>query len=131
LLAAVDLLESNWKLVQEVLQLTRHVQIRIFVGLWPKKKEEMPIDNLKKLAEAFDTLKDPVLAMKGRSVKRGVEGAIALAQSHGKEVDWEKISSSRARPLSELLGFFKKAKKYAPSVVSIITPSAASSTPAR
>jgi hypothetical protein len=72
LLAAVDLLESNWKLVQEVLQLTRHVQIRIFVGLWPKKKEEMPIDNLKKLAEAFDTLKDPVLAMKGRSVKRGV-----------------------------------------------------------
>jgi hypothetical protein len=130
LLAAIDLLESNWKLVQEVLQLTRRVLMRMFVELWPKK-EEMPVDNLKKLAEAFDTLKDPVLAMKGRSVKRGVEGAIALAQSHGKEVDWEKISSSRARPLSELLGFFKKAKKYAPSVVSIITPSAASSTPAR
>jgi hypothetical protein len=104
--------------------------MRMFVRLWPKKKEEMSVDNLKKLAEAFDTLEDHVLAMKGRSVKRGVEGAIALAQLHGKEVDWEKISSSHARPLSELLGFFKKAKKYAPSIVSITTPSAASSTPA-
>jgi hypothetical protein len=129
LLVAVDLLESNWKLVQEVLQLTRRVRMRIFVGLWPKKKEEMPVNKLKKLAEAFDTLKDPVLAMKGRSVKRGVEVAIALAQLHGKEVDWVKISSSCAHPLSELLGFFKKAKNYAPGVVSIITPSAASLTP--
>jgi hypothetical protein len=68
--------------------------------------------------------------MKGRSVKWGVEGAIALAQSHGEEVDWEKISSSRDRPLSELLGFFKKAKEYMPGIMSIITPSAASSTPA-
>jgi hypothetical protein len=84
----VDLLESNWKLVQEVLQLTRRVLMRMFVGLWPKKKEEMPVDNLKKLAEAFDTLEDPVLAMKRRSVKWGVKGAIVLAQSHGEEVDW-------------------------------------------
>jgi hypothetical protein len=124
----VDLLESNWTLVQEILQLTRCVLMRMFVGLWPKKKAEMPVDNLKKLAEAFDTLEDPVLAMKGRSVKWGVKGAIALAQSHGEEVDWEKVSSSRARPLSELLGFFEKAKKYAPGIVSIITPSAVSST---
>jgi hypothetical protein len=28
---------------------------RIFVVLWPKKKEEMPIDNLWKLLETFDT----------------------------------------------------------------------------
>jgi hypothetical protein len=42
----VDLLESNWKLVQNVLQLTRHVLTRIFIVLWPKKKEEMPVDNL-------------------------------------------------------------------------------------
>jgi hypothetical protein len=96
--------------------------MQMFVGLWPKKKEEMPVDNLKKLAEAFDTLEDPVLAMKGQSVKRGVEWAIALAQSHGEEVDWEKVSSSRARPLSELLGFFEKAKKYVPGIASIITP---------
>jgi hypothetical protein len=130
LLAAVDLLESNWKLVQEVLQLTRCMLMQMFAGLWPKKKEEMPVDNLKKLVEAFDTLEDPVLAMKGRSVKQGVEGAIALAQSHGEEVDWEKVSSSRARPLSVLLGFFKKTKKCVLGIVSIITPSAASSTPA-
>jgi hypothetical protein len=90
----------------------------------------MPDDNLRKLLDAFDTIEDHVLAMKCTSVKRGVEGAIALAQSHGKEVDWEKIGSSRARPLSEMLEFFKKAKKYVPKIVSLITPLAASSTPA-
>jgi hypothetical protein len=66
--------------------------------------------------------------MKSRSVKRGTKGSIALAYSHGEEVDWEKVSSSHGRPLSELLGFFEKEKKYAPGIVSIITPSAASST---
>jgi hypothetical protein len=99
----------------------------MFVGLWPKKRAEVLVD-LKKLAEAFDTVEDHVLTMKSRSMKRGVEGAIALAQPHDEEVNWEKVSSSHARPLSELLGFFEKAKKYAPGIVSIITPSAASST---
>jgi hypothetical protein len=56
----------------------------------------MPADDLKKLAATFNTVKDPVLAMKGRSVKRGVEGAIALALSHGEEVNWEKVSSSHS-----------------------------------
>jgi hypothetical protein len=88
----------------------------------------MPADDLKKLVATFDIVEDPILLMKSRSVKRGVEGAIALAYSHGEEVDWEKVSSSRGRPLLELLGFFEKAKKYAPGIVSIITPSAASST---
>jgi hypothetical protein len=100
----------------------------MYVGLWPKKRVEMPADDLKKLAKAIDTIDDPIFTMKSRSVKRGVEGAIELAQSHGKEVDWEKVSSTRARPLLELLGFFEKAKKYAPDIVSIITPSTASST---
>jgi hypothetical protein len=130
LLAAVDLLESNWKLVQNVLQLTHCVLTRIFVVLWPKKKEEMPGENLRKLLEAFDIPEDPVLAMKRRLVKRGVEGAIALAQSHGEDMDWEKIGSSRARPLPDILKFFEKAKGYAPRIVSLITPSAASSTSA-
>jgi hypothetical protein len=83
----------------------------------------MPADDLKKLVTAFDTAEDPILLMKSRSVKRGAEGAIALAYSHGEEVDWEMVSSSRGRPLSELLGFFEKVKKYAPSIVSIMTPS--------
>jgi hypothetical protein len=130
LLAAVDLLESNWKLVQNVLQLTHHVLIRMFVGFWPKKRMEMPSDNLWKLLEAFDTTDDPVLALKRMSVKRGVEGAIALAQSHGEEVDWEKVGSSHARPLSEMEEFFQKANQYTPKIVSLISPSAASSTSA-
>jgi hypothetical protein len=108
--------------------MTHRVLTRIFVGLWPKKKVDVPTADLKKLVAAFDTIEDPILLMKSRSVKRGTEGAIALAYSHGEEVDWEKVSSSRGRPLSELLGFFEKAKKYAPGIVSIITPYAASST---
>jgi hypothetical protein len=104
------------------------VLTRIFVGLWPKKKADMPADDLKKLAAAFDTAEDPILSMKSRSMKRGAERAIALAYLDGEEVEWEKVSSSRGRPLSELLGFFEKAKKYAPGIVSIITPSVAYST---
>jgi hypothetical protein len=127
-MAAVNLLELHWISVQEVLELTRRVLTRFSVGLWPKKKADMPAADLKKLAAAFDTAEDLILLMKSRSVKRGAEGAIALAYSHGEEVDWEKVSSSRGRPLSELLSFFEKAKKYAPGIVSIITPSAASST---
>jgi hypothetical protein len=57
LLAAVDLLESNWKIVQEVLQLARRVLMRMFVGLWPNKKGEMPVDDLKKLARLLTPLK--------------------------------------------------------------------------
>jgi hypothetical protein len=100
----------------------------MFVGFWPKKRKEMLGDNLQKLLAAFDTTEDHVLAMKRMLVKRGVEGAIALAQSHSKEVDWEKVGSSHARPLSEMEEFFKKAKQYAPKIVSLISPSAASST---
>jgi hypothetical protein len=82
----------------------------MFVGLWPKKRKEMPGDNLRKLLVAFDTTEDPILAMKRTSVKQGVEGEITLAQSHSEEVDWEKVGSSHARPLLEMEEFFKKAK---------------------
>jgi hypothetical protein len=128
LMAAVNLLELNWISIQEVLKLTHRVLTWIFVGLWLKKRADMPADDLKKLAAAFDTVEYPILLMKSRSVKRGAEGDIALAYSHGEEVDWEKVSYSRGRPLLELLDFFEKAKKYAPGIVSIITPSAASLT---
>jgi hypothetical protein len=127
-MVAVNLLELHWISVQEVLELTLRVLTRIFVGLWLKKKADMPAVDLKKLTAIFDTAEDPILSMKSRSVKRGTEGAIALAYSHGEEVNWEKVSSSRGRPLSELLDFFEKAKKYAPGIVLIITPSVASST---
>jgi hypothetical protein len=66
--------------------------------------------------------------MKGLSLKRGAEGAIAFAYAHGEEVNWEKVSSSPGRPRLELKPFFEKAKKYAPGIVSMISPSAASVT---
>jgi hypothetical protein len=64
LLVAVNLLELHWTSVQEVLVLTRRVLTQIFVGLWPKKKADMPADDLKKLATVFDTTDDPILSMK-------------------------------------------------------------------
>jgi hypothetical protein len=129
-MAAVNLLEANWISIQEIFELASRVLTRIFVGLWPKQKAEMPDNDLKKLAKAFDTPDDPILLMKGRSVKRGAEGAIALTYAHGEGVNWEKVRSSHGRPLSKLQVFFEKAKKYAPGIVSIISPSAASSTSA-
>jgi hypothetical protein len=129
-MATVNLLEANWISIQEIFELASRMLTRIFVGLWPKQRVEVPDTDLKKLAKAFDTPDDPILLMKGRSVKRGVEGAIALTYAHGEEVDWEKVSSSHGRPLSELRVFFEKAKKYAPGIVSIISPSVASMTSA-
>jgi hypothetical protein len=43
--------------------------------------------DLKKLAKEFDTPEDPILLMKGCSMKRGAEGAIALTYTHGEEVN--------------------------------------------
>jgi hypothetical protein len=127
-MAAVNLLEENWISIQEIFELASHVLTRIFVGLWPKQKADMPADDLRKLAKVFGTPEDPILLKKSRSVKRGAEGAIALTYAHGKEVNWEKVSSSRGRPLLELRSFFDKAKKYALGIMSIVSPSAASTT---
>jgi hypothetical protein len=123
-MAAVSLLEANWISVQEIFELVNRVLRRIFVGLWPKQKVEVP--DLKNLAKAFDTPDDPILLMKGLSLKRGTEGAIALSYAQGEEINWEKVSSSHGRPCSELKAFFEKAKRYAPGIVSMISPSVAS-----
>jgi hypothetical protein len=100
--------------------------------LWPKKKAEVPKDNLKKLAKAFDIIEDPTLQLKGLSLKRGTEGAIALSFAHGADFNWEKVSSPHGRTRDEMKAFFKKAKKLAPALVAIISPlgaSAASTAP--
>jgi hypothetical protein len=68
----------------------------MFVWLFPRKKDELPAGNLRKLVESFDTIEDHFLAML-TWVQRGVEGTIALAQSHGEEVDLEKVGSSYAQ----------------------------------
>jgi hypothetical protein len=57
LLAAVSLLEVKWISIQEIFKLVNRVLTRIFVGLWPKKKSDVP--DLKNLAKAFDTDDDP------------------------------------------------------------------------
>jgi hypothetical protein len=95
LMAVVNLLESNWISIQEIFELASRVLTRIFVGLWPKQKADVLAANLKKLATAFNTPKDPILLMKSRFVKRGAEGAIVLTYAHGEEVNWEKVSSPR------------------------------------
>jgi hypothetical protein len=46
--------------------------------------------------------------MKLSSVKQGAEGTIALTQSHGEQVDWEKVGSFYARPLVEMKEFFQE-----------------------
>jgi hypothetical protein len=61
LLDSVEVLESNWRAVQDVLQRSRHVLPRLFVRLFTKKKDKMPVGNLRKLVKAFDTLEDLVL----------------------------------------------------------------------
>jgi hypothetical protein len=96
--------------------------------LWPKKKVEVPKDDLKKLAKTFDTTEDPILQLKGLSLKRGAEGAIALSYAHGVDFDWEKVSSPHGRTCAELKVFFEKAKKLAPALASIISPLVASMT---
>jgi hypothetical protein len=127
-MTAINLLKANWISIQEIFELVSRVLTRMFVGLWPKKKAEVPKDDLKKLAKAFDTTKDPILHLKGLSLKRGAEGAIALSYAHGADVDWEKVSSPHGRTRAELKAFFEKAKKLAPALASIISPSAASAT---
>jgi hypothetical protein len=129
LIAAVSLLEANWISFREIIELVNRILTRIFVGLWPKQKAEVPDNDVKRLAQAFDTTDDPILQMKGLSLKRGAEGAIAFSYAHGEEIDWEKVGSSHGRSHSELKAFFEKAKRFAPAIVAIISPSAASSTP--
>jgi hypothetical protein len=127
-MTAVNLLEANWISIQEIFELVSRVLTWMFVGLWPKKKVEAPKDDLMKLAKAFDTTEDPILQLKGLSLKRGVEGAIALSYAHGVDFNWEKVSSPHGRTRAELKVFFEKVKKLAPALASIISPSAASAT---
>jgi hypothetical protein len=96
--------------------------------LWPKKRAAALKDNLSNLAKSFDTTEDPTLQLKGLSIKRGAEGAIALSLAHGTDFDWERVSSPHGRTRDEMKDFFEKAKKLAPALVTIISPSASSAT---
>jgi hypothetical protein len=121
----VNLLEANWISIQEIFELVSHVLTWMFVGLLSKKKAEAPKDDLKKLAKAFDMTEDPILQLKGLSLKRGAECAITFSYAHGVDFDWEKVSSPHGRTRAELKAFFEKANKLAPALASIISPSVA------
>jgi hypothetical protein len=58
-MTAVNLLKANWISIQEIFELVSRVLTWMFVGLWPKKKAEVPNNDLKKLADAFDRLTTP------------------------------------------------------------------------
>jgi hypothetical protein len=125
-MTAVNLLEANWISIPETFELVGRVLSRMFVGLWPKKRAAVPEDNLRNLAKSFDTTEDPTSQLKGLSLKRGAEGAIALSFAHGTDFDWEKVNSPHVHTRDEMNAFFEKAKKLAPALVAIISPSAAS-----
>jgi hypothetical protein len=114
---AVNLLEENWISIQETFKLVDRVLSRLFVMLWPKKRSAVPKNNLTKLAKSFDTAKDPTLQLKGLSIKRGAEGAIALSLAHGTNFDWKKVSSPHGHTRDEMKAFFEKAKKLVPALL--------------
>jgi hypothetical protein len=117
LVDAVGVLECNCRNAWDVLQRTRHVLTRLFFEFFPKKKDDMPTMNLKRLVKAFDTIKDPMLQLKRLSMKRGAEGTMALSLSHGEQVDWAKVSSSQDCNPSKMKKFFVEAKKYSQRIV--------------
>jgi hypothetical protein len=126
LMTAVNLLEANWISIQETFELVSRVLSRLFVELWPKKRSAVPKDNLSTLAKSFDITEDPTLQLKGLSIKRGAEGAIALSLAHGTNFNWERVSSPHGHTRDEMKAFFEKAKKLAPALLTTISPSAAS-----
>jgi hypothetical protein len=83
--------------------------MRLFGEFFPKKKKEIP-RVLGKVVEAFDTPRDPTLLLKRSSTKRGAEATIALAMSHGENVDLLKVISCIAQDEGnkalEMKGFF-------------------------
>jgi hypothetical protein len=130
LMDAVNLLEENWISIQETFELVSRILSRLFAGLWPKKRAAMPKGSLTELAQSFDTVEEPTLQLKGLSIKRGAEGAIALSLAHGTNVDWGKVNSPHGHTRDEMKVFFEKAKKLAPALLTTISPSAASAVPA-
>jgi hypothetical protein len=111
-MTAVNLLEANWISIQEIFELVSRVLTRMFIGLWLKKKADAPKGDLKKLAQAFDTTEDPILQMKGLSLKCGAEGAIAFSYAHGADFDWEKMSSPHGCTRTELKASSRRRRSW-------------------
>jgi hypothetical protein len=126
---AVSLLEANWISLREILEMVRRVLSRFFTILWPKKKVTAVEGNLAELAKSFDTADDPLLQFKGLSIKRGVEGAITFSLAHRTDFDWEKAATPHGRTRDEMKVVIEKAKKFAPALSRMISPSVTSAAP--
>jgi hypothetical protein len=120
LLDVVDILESNCRNARDVLQSTRHMLTCLFFEFFPKKKNDAPTTNLKRLFGAFDTIEALTLQLKRLLGKRGAKGTVALSLSHGEQVDWSKLSSSQACNPSKMKKFFAEMKEYSQNLVELI-----------
>jgi hypothetical protein len=80
-----------------------------FRGVLPQEEKGNPKGS-RKLVKAFDTRRDPTHLLKRSLTKRGAEATIALAMSHGENVDWLKVISCLDRDEGskalEMKGFF-------------------------
>jgi hypothetical protein len=82
----------------------------------------------------LDTSEDPMLPLKRLSTKIGAKVTMALAMSHGENVDWDKVSSSMAKDDDlkdvSIKAFLEEAKKYSSKMTALILPDDAPSTSA-
>jgi hypothetical protein len=111
-MTAVNLLEENWISIQETFELVNCVLSRLFVRLWPKKRAAVLKDDLSNLAKSFDTTEDPTLQLKGLSIKRGAEGAIARSLAHGTDFDWERVSTPHGHTRDEMKTFSRRRRSW-------------------
>jgi hypothetical protein len=98
-MATVSLLEANWISIREIFELVNRILTQIFVGLWPKQKAEVPDNEVKKLAQAFDTTDDPILQMKGLSLKRGAEGPLHFHMHMVRRLTGRRLAPPMAAPV--------------------------------
>jgi hypothetical protein len=80
--------------------------------LWPKKRAAVLKDDLSNLAKSFDTTEDPILQLKGLSIKRGAEGAITLSLAHGTDFDWERVSNPHGHTCDEMKAFLRRQRSW-------------------
>jgi hypothetical protein len=112
--------EANNALVRNVLIHTREAFSRLLGHLFPKK--EAPTD-LAKLVGVFNETKDPTLAFKQAATKENAELTMALAMSHNKEANMEKVNAAHAVDKGGKtvdIKSFKRAKKFSKNMVSLI-----------
>jgi hypothetical protein len=133
LVDVVGVLEANCSLFADILSCTRKVCSRLFDIFFPKKKKTMP-KLLGNLVQTLDTSGGPTLPLKRLSTEIGAKVTMTLTMSHGKKVDWDKVSSSMAKGDYEndvsIKIFLEEAKKFSSKMTALILPDDAPSSSA-